>query len=104
MLSEEKKLVGGKTEIKDVKTNKQVQDLGKYSVDQYNLKLKKGVKGSLIFRQVIKVESQVVARIQYFLKVAAVQNEKPKLYDVVVVVKVWEKPSNLLVSFDPSSN
>ncbi|KAI3846134.1 hypothetical protein MKX03_012971 [Papaver bracteatum] len=99
-----KKLVGGKTEIKDVKTNKQVQDLGKFSVTQYNLKFKKGYKGSLTFKEVVKAESQVVAGIQYFLKVSAIQNGKPKLYDAVVVVKAWQKPSNFLVSFNPSSN
>ncbi|XP_026458458.1 cysteine proteinase inhibitor B-like [Papaver somniferum] len=99
-----KKLVGGKTEIKDVKTNKQVQELGKYSVTQYNLKFKKGDKGSLTFKEVVKAQSQVVAGIQYFLKVSAIQNGKPKLYDAVVVVKAWQKPSNLLVSFNPSSN
>ncbi|KAI3926210.1 hypothetical protein MKW98_028346 [Papaver atlanticum] len=99
-----KKLVGGKTEIKDVKTNKQVQDLGKYSVGQYNLKFKKGEKGSLTFKEVVKAQSQVVAGIQYFLKVSAIQNGKPKLFDAVVVVKAWQKPSNLLVSFNPSSN
>ncbi|KAI3912817.1 hypothetical protein MKX01_004887 [Papaver californicum] len=96
------KRLGGKTEIQDVKTNKEVQDLGKYSVSQYNLKFKKGEKGSLTFKQVVKAESQVVSGIQYFLKVSAIQNGKPKLYDAVVLVKAWEKPSNSLVSFDPS--
>ncbi|KAI3937760.1 hypothetical protein MKW92_030965 [Papaver armeniacum] len=81
-----------------------IQDLGKYSVGQYNLKFKKGEKGTLTFKEVVKAQSQVVAGIQYFLKVSAIQNGKPKLYDAVVVVKAWQKPSNLLVSFDPSSN
>ncbi|KAI3937761.1 hypothetical protein MKW92_030966 [Papaver armeniacum] len=98
-----KKSVGGKTEIKDVKTNQVVQDLGKYSVTQYNLKFKKGDKGSLTFKEVVKAQSQVVSGVQYFLKVSAIQNGKPKLYDAVVVVKAWQKPSNLLVSFNPSS-
>ncbi|KAI3968088.1 hypothetical protein MKX01_015608 [Papaver californicum] len=97
------KRLGEKTEIEDVKTNNEVQDLGKYSVGQYNLKFKKGEKGSLTFKEVVKAESQVVAGIQYFLKVSAIQNGKPKLYDAVVVVKAWEKPSNSLVSFDPSN-
>ncbi|KAI3945390.1 hypothetical protein MKW92_001947 [Papaver armeniacum] len=94
--------LGGKTEIQDVKSNKEVQDLGKYSVDQYNLKFKKGDKRSLTYKEVVKAESQVVAGIQYFLKVSAIQNGKPKLYDAVVVVKAWETPSISLVSFDPS--
>ncbi|KAI3846136.1 hypothetical protein MKX03_012973 [Papaver bracteatum] len=93
--------LGGKTEIKDVKTNKEVQDLGKFSVDEYNLK--KGEEGSLTFTQVVKAQKQVVAGIQYFLKVSAQENGSPKFFDAVVLVKAWEKPANRLISFNPSS-
>ncbi|RZC47199.1 hypothetical protein C5167_040146 [Papaver somniferum] len=93
--------LGGKAEIKDVKTNKEVQDLGKYSVDEYNLK--KGEEGSLTFTQVVKAQKQVVAGIQYFLKVSAMENGSPKFFDAVVLVKAWEKPANRLISFNPSS-
>ncbi|KAI3926213.1 hypothetical protein MKW98_028349 [Papaver atlanticum] len=95
--------LGGKTEIKDVKTNKEVQDLGKYSVDEYNLKFKKGEEGSLTFTQVVKAQKQLVAGIQYFLKVSAMENGSPKFFDAVVLVKAWEKPANRLISFNPSS-
>ncbi|KAI3973409.1 hypothetical protein MKW92_044294 [Papaver armeniacum] len=44
-------LPGGITEIKDMKTNKQVQDLGKFLVDEYNVKFKKGEEGSLTFQK-----------------------------------------------------
>ncbi|KAI3926215.1 hypothetical protein MKW98_028351 [Papaver atlanticum] len=96
-------LPGGITEIKDVKTNKQVQDLGKFSVDEYNLKFKKGEEGSLTFQEVVKGQKQVVEGMQYFLKVSAMENGTPKLFDAVVVVKEWETPANRLISFDPSS-
>ncbi|RZC62057.1 hypothetical protein C5167_023808 [Papaver somniferum] len=93
--------LGGKTEIKDVKTNKEVQDLGKFSVDEYNLK--KGEEGSLTFTKVVKAQKQVVAGIQYFLKVSAMENGSPKFFDAVVLVKAWETPANRLISFNPSS-
>ncbi|RZC62056.1 hypothetical protein C5167_023809 [Papaver somniferum] len=96
-------LPGGITEIKDVKTNKEVQDLGKFSVDEYNLKFKKGEEGSLTFQEVVKGQKQVVAGMQYFLKVSAMENGTPKLFDAVVVVKAWETPADRLISFDPSS-
>ncbi|KAF5942896.1 hypothetical protein HYC85_020538 [Camellia sinensis] len=34
-------MVGGRTKVKDVKSNKEVQEIGRYSVEQYNLQQKK---------------------------------------------------------------
>ncbi|KAI3857464.1 hypothetical protein MKX03_015387 [Papaver bracteatum] len=95
-------LSGGITEIKDAKTSDQLQELGKYSVDQYNLKFKEGEKGTQVFKQVVKAKSQLVAGMNYFLKVSAIQNGKPQLFDAVVYVKAGKEPSTCLVSFDPS--
>ncbi|KAI3969340.1 hypothetical protein MKW92_039940 [Papaver armeniacum] len=95
------KKVGGKTEIKNVKSNKEIQDLGKFSVDDYNLAYKKGDKGRLIFKQVVKAEKQVVSGIKYFLKVSLIWKGKPHLFDATVVVKAWETPSRSVVSFGP---
>ncbi|KAI3926217.1 hypothetical protein MKW98_028353 [Papaver atlanticum] len=95
------KRLGGKTEIKNVKSNKEIQDLGKFSVDDYNLAYKKGDKGRLIFKQVVKAEKQVVSGIKYFLKVSLIWKGKPHLFDATVVVKAWETPSKSVVSFGP---
>ncbi|RZC62054.1 hypothetical protein C5167_023806 [Papaver somniferum] len=95
------KKTGGKTEIKNVKSNKEIQDLGKFSVDDYNLAYKKGDKGRLIFKQVVKAEKQVVSGIKYFLKVSLIWEGKPHLFDATVVVKAWETPSRSVVSFGP---
>ncbi|KAI3897127.1 hypothetical protein MKX03_025989 [Papaver bracteatum] len=92
-------LPGGITDVRDVKTNKKVQELGKYSVGEYNQKFKKG----LTFKEVVQAKVQVVEGQKYYLKVSATENGKPNLYDAVVVVQVWRKPSNRLVSFNPSS-
>ncbi|KAI3996692.1 hypothetical protein MKX01_040992 [Papaver californicum] len=97
-------LKGGITEIKDVKTNKEVQALGKYSVDEYNLKFKEGEKGILAFQEVVKAQKQVISGMKYFLKVSALEDGTPKLFDAVVVVKAWKKPSNYLISFEPSNS
>ncbi|OVA08658.1 Proteinase inhibitor I25 [Macleaya cordata] len=98
--------LGGKTEIKDVETNKEIQELGSFSVNEYNLKFKREKGTSLTFSEVVKAEEQVVAGTKYFLKISAVQNGdvgENKMFDAVVVVKPWVHPSNELLSFDPST-
>ncbi|RZC91189.1 hypothetical protein C5167_027252 [Papaver somniferum] len=89
-------LVGGIIEIKDVKTNKHVQELGEYSVNEYNRKFKKG----LAFKEVIQAQKQVVQRFKYYMNVSAIENGKLNLYDAVVVVQAWITPSNELISFN----
>ncbi|KAI3912816.1 hypothetical protein MKX01_004886 [Papaver californicum] len=68
------------------------------------MKFKEGEKGILTFQEVVKAQSQVVSGMQYFLKVSALEEGTPKLFDVVVVVKTWMKPSIHLISFKPSSS
>ncbi|CAK9139722.1 unnamed protein product [Ilex paraguariensis] len=99
-------MVGGRTEIKDVKTNKEVQELGRYSVEEYNRREKKQHKanggGVLVFSQVVKAEKQTVSGIKYYLKiVATAENGAAKTYDAVVVVKSWVHSKELL-TFEPS--
>lgn len=92
---------GGRTKIKDVKTDKEVQELGSYSVDEYN-KLQKGGAGNLKFSKVVEAESQVVSGIKYYLKIEAVSKSGgSKVYDAEVVVKSWMNSKQLL-SFKPS--
>ncbi|KAH7670497.1 cystatin-C protein [Dioscorea alata] len=97
-------IVGGRTEIKNVKSNKMVQSLGKFAVEEYN----KGVKGGsnaaalVSFSSVISAESQVVAGTKYYLKIAAEDSHHArKLFDAEVVVKPWLKSQQLL-SFKPA--
>lgn len=117
--AQRKGLVGGRTEIKDVKKNKEVQDLGRFSVEEYNRSLMEdmppsplrgvvgddgGPNGRLMFLEVVEAQRQVVAGLKYYLKVAAVQDGVPKTFDAVVVVKPWEAQSKRLLNFGPSHN
>ncbi|KAM0940905.1 putative Cystatin domain-containing protein [Dioscorea sansibarensis] len=94
-------IVGGRTEIKNVRSNKLVQSLGKFAVEEYD----RGLKGSnalLSFSSVISAESQVVSGTKYYLKIAAKDSHHArKLFDAEVVVKPWLKSKELL-SFKPT--
>ncbi|CAN6248181.1 unnamed protein product [Urochloa humidicola] len=104
-------VVGGRRDIKDVGSNKEVQSLGRFAVDEHNSRLRRngGVGTSsdpvtvlLSFRAVAAAQVQVVAGEAYYLKVIARDRrggDRP--FDTVVVVKAWLK-SKELVSFTPS--
>ncbi|KAL3360153.1 hypothetical protein AABB24_016580 [Solanum stoloniferum] len=100
--------LGGRTQIKDVKTNQEIQDLGKYCVEEHNRNLRKqnGALSSLLsFSQVVEAEKQVVSGVKYYLKISAIvkSSSSPKLFDAVVVVKSWEKKQKKeLLTFFPS--
>ncbi|KAL9232740.1 hypothetical protein vseg_007812 [Gypsophila vaccaria] len=106
------KLVGGKMEVKDVKNNKEVQELGKFSVQEYNNNLLDnpirdvvGRAGPLRFIEVVEAQRQVVAGLKYYLKVVAMQSHdsgpRKTTFDAVVVVKPWVE-SKQLVHFGPT--
>ncbi|PSS23923.1 Cysteine proteinase inhibitor B like [Actinidia chinensis var. chinensis] len=96
-------MVGGRTKVKDVKSNEEVQGLGKYSVEQYNRQKKKSNGVDLSFEAVLEAEKQVVSGIKYYLKIsAATRDGVPKTFDAVVVVKPWAHSKELL-NFNPSS-
>ncbi len=100
-------VVGGRTKVPDVKTNKEIQDLGRYSVKEYN-RLQRRRQGSngggdLKFSEVIAAEKQVVSGTKYYLKVAAFEASSgvPKTFDAELVVKPWAHSKQLL-NFAPS--
>uniref|UniRef100_F6GWE8 Cystatin domain-containing protein n=1 Tax=Vitis vinifera TaxID=29760 RepID=F6GWE8_VITVI len=96
-------MVGGRTEIKDVKTNKEVQQLGRFSVEEYNRSNVLGMDYEyLTFSEVVEAQKQVVSGFKYYLKIAATQNGVRNTFDAVVVVKPW-LPSKQLLHFSPSS-
>nr|GEU69307.1 ribonuclease H-like domain-containing protein [Tanacetum cinerariifolium] len=92
-------LIGGRTKIKDVKNNQEVQELGKYSVEENNRKV--GSNG-LKFVEVVKAESQVVSGTKYYLTIKAISSKggKNSFFDAEIVVKPWLH-SKELVSFRP---
>ncbi|XP_019165816.1 PREDICTED: cysteine proteinase inhibitor B-like [Ipomoea nil] len=97
--------VGGRTEVKDVKNNEEVQELGRYCVREYNkvLQEKQGGGGLLSFSEVVKAETQVVSGFKYYLKISAASSGGARrIYDAVVVVKPWAADSRELLDFAPS--
>ncbi|KAF5179279.1 Cysteine proteinase inhibitor [Thalictrum thalictroides] len=96
-------MVGGWKKIKDVKNNKEVQQLGKFSVEEYNQRKVGGdAGGSIVFSEVVEAKRQVVSGLKYLLKVVVEENEIADTFDAVVVVKPWMR-SKELVAFAPST-
>lgn len=99
--------VGGRTPINDVKTNRKIQELGKYCVEEYNHSLRKYNQTMqdnniefLDFVEVVEAETQVVSGIKYYLKISAFTLGIVKIFDAQLVVKPWEKKKEL-VHFSP---
>lgn len=98
--------MGGRTKIEDVNTNKEVQELGKYCVEEYNKNRYKSSNGSsirpaVVFVKVVEGEKQVVSGIKYYLKISAGSSGILKTFNAVVVVKPWADSKDML-SFCPS--
>ncbi|KAM0004289.1 putative Cystatin domain-containing protein [Helianthus debilis subsp. tardiflorus] len=99
--------LGGRTKIDDVKTNKEIQAMGKYSVEEYN-RLRRSQPGNneeeLTFSQVMEAEQQVVAGMKYYLTIETLSKSSgdPKVFQAVVEVKPWLHSKKLL-KFAPST-
>ncbi|KAK7348602.1 hypothetical protein VNO80_23164 [Phaseolus coccineus] len=100
-------LAGGKTEIADVKMNKDVQDLGRFSVEEHNRRVREErgeeAEEEVTFVEVVEAQQQVVSGIKYYLKISANQSggRDSRTFHSVVVVKPWLRSSQLL-NFTPS--
>ncbi|KAK4754420.1 hypothetical protein SAY87_002524 [Trapa incisa] len=95
--------VGGRMEVKDVKSNEQVQELGRFSVEEYNrMRRHSGHEnGQVTFYEVVAAETQVVAGIKYYLEIEGRLHGITRVFDSVVVVKPWLQSKQLL-HFCPS--
>lgn len=99
--------VGARTEVRDVEGDGEVQELGRFSVAEYNRQLRGAGGGSrLEFGRVVAAQRQVVSGLKYYLRVAAVEegveNAGERVFDAVVVVKPWLE-SRTLLSFAPAA-
>ncbi|KAI0529507.1 hypothetical protein KFK09_002059 [Dendrobium nobile] len=100
------KKVGGWTEIPNAESNKEIRDLGRYSVNKYNHDLRGVAESPLAFSGVVSAGRQVVSGIKYWIRVATVDTltGDPRFFDAVVVVRPWLRNSvRDLVSFSPSA-
>ncbi|XP_040990618.1 cysteine proteinase inhibitor B-like [Juglans microcarpa x Juglans regia] len=100
------RLVGGRMKIRDVKTNEEVQDLGKFSVEEYNRSLRQGgYGGELTFVEVVEAQRQVVSGIKYYLVISATQKGgETNTFESAVVVKPWVNSKKLLNFGRPKSS
>lgn len=99
--------VGARTEVPDVEGDGEVQELGRFSVAEYNRQLREGG-GRLEFGRVVAAQRQVVSGLKYYLRVVAVEegggagNGGERVFDAVVVVKPW-LDSRTLLTFAPAA-
>ncbi|KAJ0510861.1 putative Cystatin domain-containing protein [Helianthus annuus] len=98
-------MLGARTKVDHVKTNKMIQEIGRYSVEEYN-RLPRSTtangEGGLRFSRVVEAEQQVVSGMKYYMKIEALtKSGDPKVFESVVVVKPWLR-SKQLVKFGPS--
>ncbi|GAV64583.1 Cystatin domain-containing protein [Cephalotus follicularis] len=92
-------IVGGRTEVRDVEKNVEVQELGRFSVEEFNRSRNGGA--LLRFSRVVEAQKQVVSGIKYYLKIEATRNGEISFFDSVVVVKPWVHNSKELLHFTP---
>ncbi|CAA0833215.1 Cysteine proteinase inhibitor 2 [Striga hermonthica] len=102
--------VGGRRPVENVEANKEVQNLGRYCVRQYNHQQQAKGNGSasrlLVFSRVVEAETQVVSGIKYYLKISAAPAHGRTLtqtFEAVVVVRPW-LGSKQLLGFKPLSH
>lgn len=103
--------VGGRTEVRDVEKNMEVQELGNFAVKEFNRRRRTchfDHDHEMLFSKVVHAQSQVVSGIKYYLtvvvEVQAGENEGEKVFEAVVVLKPWLHDYKQLLSFKPSQN
>nr|ABK21379.1 unknown [Picea sitchensis]ABK22996.1 unknown [Picea sitchensis]ACN40467.1 unknown [Picea sitchensis] len=87
MLSDASTRIGGIRDIPDVEHKKEIQDLGRFAVDEYNTQQNVGIS----FSKVVKAQEQVVSGLLYYLTIKTKEGSKTKLYAAKIWVKPWEK-------------
>ncbi|XP_054789920.1 cysteine proteinase inhibitor 4-like [Prosopis cineraria] len=113
--------VGAKMDMGDVRRNKEVQELGRFSVEEYNKRIRVVLQNDAVlsdgagnngaaaggekveFMKVMEAQKQVVVGTKYYLKIWAEQNGRYREFDSVVEEKPWlSQNSKQLISFAPS--
>ncbi|KFK31166.1 hypothetical protein AALP_AA6G077400 [Arabis alpina] len=92
--------LGGKSDVANVQANREIQELGRYCVEQFNLReqreqgniesISKTVTNTLKFSRVVSAQKQVVAGMKYFLRIEVTQPDgSRRMFDSVVVIQPW---------------
>lgn len=78
---------GGIHDIPGFEDKKEIQDLGRFAVDEYN----RQQNASISFSKVVKAQEQVVSGLLYYLRVETMDGGETRLYAAKIWVKPWEK-------------
>ncbi|KAJ0259919.1 Cysteine proteinase inhibitor 2 [Hirschfeldia incana] len=101
-------VLGGKSDVPNVQTNMEIQELGRYCVEQFN-QMEESEQGNaasiadtavlnpLNFSRVLSAQKQVVAGLKYDLRIEVTQPDgTSRMFDSVVVIQPWLHSKKLL--------
>ncbi|CAH8382026.1 unnamed protein product [Eruca vesicaria subsp. sativa] len=101
-------VLGGKSDIPNVQTNIEIQELGRYCVEQFNL-MEESEQGNaasiantavlnpLNFSRVVSAQKQVVAGLEYDLRIEVTQPDgTSRMFDSIVFIQPWLHSKKLL--------
>eukprot|EP00252_Welwitschia_mirabilis_P026897 TRINITY_DN8_c0_g1_i1.p1 TRINITY_DN8_c0_g1~~TRINITY_DN8_c0_g1_i1.p1 ORF type:complete len:212 (+),score=37.70 TRINITY_DN8_c0_g1_i1:69-704(+) len=91
--------LGGLREVHGFQNSRDIEDLGKFAVEQYNSK----ENAALSFNRVVKAQEQVVSGTMYHLTIEGNEGNEPKLYKAKVWVKPWQNHKSL-EDFQPAES
>ncbi|VYS54164.1 unnamed protein product [Arabidopsis thaliana] len=103
-------VLGGKSGVPNIRTNREIQQLGRYCVEQFNqqaqneqgnigsiAKTDTEISNPLQFSRVVSAQKQVVAGLKYYLRIEVTQpNGSTRMFDSVVVIQPWLHSKQLL--------
>ncbi|CAH2059847.1 unnamed protein product [Thlaspi arvense] len=103
-------VLGGKSDVANVRTNMEIQELGRYCVEQFNLqeqseqgnvasiaKTDTATLNPLMFSRVVSAQKQVVAGTKFYLRIEVTQPDgSSRMFDSVVVIQPWLHSKKLL--------
>jgi len=99
IMSDASTRIGGIRDIPGFEHKKEIRDLGRFAVNEYNVQQNAGI----LFSRVLKAQEQVVSGLLYYLRVETMDGGKTKLYAAKIWVKPWEK-FRQLQEFKPVQN
>ncbi|KAE9617170.1 hypothetical protein Lal_00034205 [Lupinus albus] len=91
-------LVGGISDCEGFENSLEIQDLGRFAVNEHNTKQN----ALLEFTRVVKAQQQIVEGVLYYLTLEAIDAGQKKIYDAQVWVRVWLNFKEL-TDFEPAA-
>ncbi len=86
-MSDASSRVAGIHDIPDIEHKKEIQDLGRFAVYEYNMQQNVGIS----FSKVVKAQEQLVSGLIYYLTIETNDGVNTRLYAAKIWVKPWQK-------------